>query len=121
MFVPNYRLPAGVLSNQVLSYRAERAGDMSVARAVNDALKFIDLVPATAVLPCVALADDGEVNFFWRRDELLIDIGFVGDGMMHYYVSDDARGVNSDASIPFSGRFLPRDIEMMIPRKLWRV
>ena len=104
------------LRKQVLSYRGERPHVSSVAQAVNDALKFIDLIPATAILPYVALADDGEVNFFWRRDGLFIDIGFVGDGMMHYYVSVDAQGVDSDASIPFSGRSLPRDIVKTMPR-----
>lgn len=106
------------LRDRVLSYRAERPGELSITQAVNDALRFIDLVPATATLPYVALADDGEVNFFWRQEGLLIDIGFVGDGMMHYYVSDEAQGVDSDASVPFSGRSLPRDIEATIPRSI---
>ena len=104
------------LRKQVLSYRVERPHDSSTVQAVNDALKFIDLIPVTAILPYVALAEDGEVNFFWRRDGLFIDIGFVGDGMMHYCVSADAQGVDSDASIQFSGRSLPRDIVKTIPR-----
>ncbi len=103
------------LRMQVLSYLAEPNGS-SIGQAVNDALKFIDLVPATAILPQVALADDGEVNFFWRQDGLFIDIGFVGDGMIHYYVSADAEGVDSDASIQFSGLSLPRDIVRTMPR-----
>ncbi len=94
---------SAALREQVLSYRAERPRDRSLAVAVNDALRFIDLIPATATLPQVALADDGEINFFWRGDGLLIDIGFVGDGMMHYYVADEAEGVDVDASIQFSG------------------
>ena len=98
------------LREQVLSYLAERPRDPSLAQAVNDALHFIDLLPNTATLPQVALADDGEINFFWRVDGRLVDIGFVGDGMMHYYVSDEAQGVDVDDSIPFSGRSLPRDI-----------
>ena len=105
------------LRKRVLAYRAERPRDWSLAQAVNDALRFIDLIPATAALPQVALADDGEVNFFWRGDGLLIDVGFIGDGMMHYYVSREAQGVDSDASIRFSGRSLPRDIVMAMPRR----
>ena len=105
------------LRKQVLSYRAERPRDSSVAKAVNDALQFIDLIPATATLPYVALADDGEVNFYWRRGKsLLIDVGFIGDGMMHYYVWDEDGGADVDASIPFSGRSLPPDIVKTIPR-----
>ena len=108
------------LRKQVLSYRAERPQDSSVARAVNDALKFIDLIPATATLPYVALADDGEVNFYWRRRKsLLIDVGFVGDSMMHYYVWDEASGADVDASIPFSGRSLPPDIVKTVLRLDW--
>ena len=104
------------LRQRVLSYRAERPRDPSLTQAVNDSLRFIDLIPATVELPEVALADDGEINFFWRRDGLLIDIGFIGDGMMHYYVSDEGRGMDSDASIQFSGRSLPGDIKMAMPK-----
>ena len=105
------------LRKQVLSYRAERPRDSSVAKAVNDALRFIDLIPITAILPYVALADDGEVNFYWRcRESLLIDVGFVGDGMIHYYVWDEVGGVDLDASISFSGRSLPPDIMKTVPR-----
>lgn len=101
---------------QVLSYRAERPWDSSVASAVNDALGFIDILPATAILPYVALADVGEVNFYWRGNALFIDVGFVGDGMMHYYVSEEASGVDEDASISFSGRSLPPVIAQAVPR-----
>ena len=105
------------LRKQVLSYRAERPRDSSVAKAVNDALQFIDLIPATATLPYVALADDREINFYWRRGKsLLIDVGFIGDGMMHYYVWDEASGADVDASIPFSGRSLPADIVKTVLR-----
>ena len=80
-------------------------------------MQFIDLIPTTAILPYVELADDGEVNFYWRRREtLLIDVGFVGDRMMHYYVWDEASDVDVDASIPFSGRSLPPDIVKTLPR-----
>ena len=112
---PNLDRSSG-LREQVLSYHADCPRDSALALAVNDALRFIDLIPATATLPQVALADDGEINLFWREDGLLIDIGFIGDGMMHYYISDEAQDVDSDASIQFSGRSLPSDIEMAIPR-----
>ena len=104
------------LRKRVISYWAEHPRDSSIAEAVNDALRFIDLIPATATLPYVALADDGEVNFYWRRREsLLIDVGFVGDSVMHYYVWDEAAGVDVAASIPFTGRSLPTDIVKALP------
>ena len=106
------------LRKQVLSYRTERPRDSSVAKAENDALMFIDLMPAAATLPYVALAEDGEVNFYWRlRKSLLIDAGFVGDRMMHYYLWDEAGGADVDASIPFSGRSLPPDIVKAMRRR----
>ena len=108
---------AADLRRQVLSYRAERPRRSALANAVNDALRFIDLLPATATLPFVALADDGEVNFNWRcGNSLFIDVGFAGDGAMHYYVSVEASGLDVDASIPFSGRSLPSDIVRALPR-----
>lgn len=104
------------LRKQLLSYQAERPRDSSLAHAVNDALRFVGRLPATAALPQVALADDGEVNFHWRGNGLLIDIGFVGDGKMHFYVVDKAQGVDADASVRFSGDSLPHDIERTMPR-----
>lgn len=115
--IPRYSDRTAELRRRALSYRAERPADPALARAVNDALRFIDLIPATATLPQVALADDGEVNFFWRGAGLLIDIGFVGDGMMHYYVSDEAQGVDADDSTRFGGRSLPPDILTTMPRR----
>lgn len=104
------------LRKRVLSYQAERPWDSSVTKAVNDALRFIDMIPDTAILPYVALADDGEVNFYWRcRESLLIDVGFVGDGMIHYYMRDEDGDEGMDASIPFSGRSLPPDIVKTLP------
>lgn len=47
---------------------------------------------------------------------MLIDIGFVGDGKMHFYVVDKAQGVDADASVRFSGDSLPHDIERTMPR-----
>ena len=115
-FVERDTDPKSDLRKRVISYWAERPRDSSIAKAVNNALQFIDLIPTTAVLPYVALADDGEVNFYWRRREsLLIDVGFVGDSVMHYYVWDEASGVDVEASIPFSGRSLPPDMVKTLP------
>ena len=108
---------ASNLRKQVLSYWPEIRRYSFLAPAVNDALRFIDRIPAAAALPQVALADDGEINFFWRRDGLLIDIGFIGDGLLHYYVADEAQGVDSDASVRFSGPSLPPDIVTALPRR----
>ena len=82
--------------------------------AINDALQFVDLLPADSPLPHVSLADDGEINFFRRRHGLFVDIGFFGDGQIHYYARVEALGIDVDGSEPFSGRSLPRDLVIPI-------
>ena len=78
--------------------------------AINDALRFVDLLPAESPVPHVLVADDGEINFFRRRQGLFVDIGFCGDGQIHYYARVEAQGIDVDGSEPFSGRSLPRDL-----------
>ena len=78
--------------------------------AIDDALRFVDLLPAESPVPHVSVADDGEINFFRRRQGLFVDIGFFGDGQIHYYARVEARGIDVDGSEPFSGRSLPRDL-----------
>ena len=82
--------------------------------AISDALRFIDLLPADGPMPHVAVADDGEVNFFRRREGLFVDIGFYGDGQIHYYARVEAEGIDVDGSEPFGGRSLPRDLVIPI-------
>ena len=82
---------------------------------MRDALAFIDLIPTAARLPSIGLADDGEINFYWRQDGLFIDIGFVGDGKMHYYLCVDAEGVDSDGSTDFTGSSLPSAMMAAMP------
>ncbi len=82
--------------------------------AINEALRFVDLLPADSPVPHVSVADDGEVNFFRRGHGLFIDIGFFGDGQIHYYARVDALGIDVTGSEPFSGRSLPRDLVIPI-------
>ena len=65
-------------------------------RAFADARTFISRLPLNEIpLPEISLADDGEVNFFWKNDGVYIDLGFYGtetcsyfargkDGLRHY-------------------------------------
>ena len=58
-----------------------------------DAAAFIDRLPvALRGSPYISLADDGEVNFAWSRDGMLIDLGFYGTGSYSFY----ARGRDGD-------------------------
>ena len=78
--------------------------------AVDDALRFLDLLPADSPLPHVSVADDGEINFFRRAHGLYLDVGFFGDGQIHYYARVEQQGIDVDGSEPFTGRSLPRDL-----------
>lgn len=82
--------------------------------AISDALRFVDLLPDDGPLPDVAVADDGEVNFFRRREGLFVDIGFYGDGQIHYYVRVESARIDVDGSEPFSGKSLPRALVIPI-------
>lgn len=54
--------------------------------AVNDAERFArNLALASIHLPHISAADDGEINFWWNRDGLYIDLGFFGDGTYSFY------------------------------------
>ena len=70
--------------------------------AIDEALRFVELLPADAPTPHVSVADDGEVNFFRRGPGLFIDVGFFGDGRIHYYARVDALEIDVDGSAPFS-------------------
>ena len=82
--------------------------------AVNEALRFVDLLPADSSVLHVSVADDGEVNFSRRGPGLFIDVGFFGDGQIHFYARVEALGIDVDGSEPFSGRSLPRDLVIPI-------
>ena len=83
-------------------------------QAIDDALQFVDLLPADARVLHVSAADDGEINFFRRGHGVFVDIGFFGDGEIHYYACVDALGIDVDGSQPFTGRSLPRDLVIPI-------
>ena len=78
--------------------------------AINDALRFVDLLPAGSPAPHVSVSDDGEINFFRRQEGLFIDVGFFGDDQIHYYVQVEASGIDIADSCPFDGESLPREL-----------
>lgn len=53
--------------------------------AISQARQFIHLLPSDTKLPHISVAEDGEINFFWRSDSTYIDVGFYGDNLIHYY------------------------------------
>jgi len=39
--------------------------------------------------PHVGLSEDGEINFYWKSDLIVIDLGFEGDGTYSYFAEDN--------------------------------
>ncbi len=78
--------------------------------AMSQAYQFIDLLPVGTTLPHISVAEDGEINFFWRSDSTYIDVGFYGDNSIHYYARADENDIDKEMSEPFLGRSLPREL-----------
>jgi hypothetical protein len=56
------------------------------AQALDDAKTFIRTFDFTVhCLPDIALASDGEINFWWNTGDLDMDLGFYGNGTYCYY------------------------------------
>jgi hypothetical protein len=62
-------------------------------KAINDAEIFArNLMRNKVVVPHISLATDGEINFFWKKGGIVVDLGFFGDGTYSYY----AKGLNGE-------------------------
>lgn len=56
------------------------------AQAFEDAKTFIRSLPLTLIpTPHISLADDGEINFLWKDEEVHIDLGFYGTSTYSYF------------------------------------
>ena len=65
--------------------------------------------------PHISLADDGEVNFAWAQEGMLIDLGFYGTGTYSYYArgrEGDER-LGDDISVMTS---LPEELRVLLAR-----
>ena len=106
--------PKESLREYIRSLLVESDDSVDVTRpsphAIGDALRFVDLLPLDSPPPHVSVADDGEINFFRRTSGVYVDVGFFGDGQIHYYARVDRLGIDVDGSQLFSGRSLPRDL-----------
>ena len=73
----------------VASSGVATASPKAIQQALLDAEQFVKAWPdAQIAKPDVGLADDGEVNFFWKYRGTQVDLGFFGDGTYSYFVKD---------------------------------
>ena len=88
--------------------------DWPTEQAFEDASLFIRRLPPVAIhLPSIGLADDGEVNFLWKQDDIHIDLGFYGTGTFSYFArTQDGEKFYGD-DVPAS-QGLPHDIVNLI-------
>jgi hypothetical protein len=74
----------------------------ATSKAVEEANNFVFWLSATGYLwsircvPNISLANDGELNFWWKSDIGVIDIGFYGDGTYTYYAKVNDREYSAD-------------------------
>lgn len=82
--------------------------------AFRDAFEFIDLLPLSEVTaPDITLADDGEINFFWKARDIHVDLGLYGTGTFSYFAKkDDGRKVYGE-KIPVN-EGLPDDLKALL-------
>ena len=76
--------------------------DWPTEKAFQDAGKFTERLPGTMrVAPYISLADDGEVNFAWSQEGMLIDLGFYGSGTYSFYARghDGEKWFGDDISV----------------------
>ena len=110
--------PKESLREQVRSFLLEEHDSLGATPpspdAIIEALRFVDLLPVDSPTPHVSVADDGEINFFRRSHGVYVDVGFFGDGQIHYYARVEDPKIDVDGSEPFSGRSLPRDLVIPI-------
>ena len=88
--------------------------DWPTEAAFKDAISFIDRLPVTMKeSPYISLADDGEVNFAWTQEGMLIDLGFYGSGTYSFYArgQDGEKWFGDDISVMSP---LPKDLRALL-------
>lgn len=60
-------------------------------QAFRDAEAFVRKLPLDSIpMPNMGLADDGEVNFLWKKDGVHVDLGFYGTGSYSYFARGES-------------------------------
>jgi hypothetical protein len=55
-------------------------------KAIDEAERFISMITKNQILePYISLAADGEINFYWKNNKFLLDVGFFGEEVYSLY------------------------------------
>ncbi len=66
-------------------------------QAFADARLFIESLPLNIIpLPAIGLADDGEINFLWKTNDVHLDLGFYGTGTYSYFAKRQGQRFHGD-------------------------
>jgi hypothetical protein len=107
---------AKIISYRDLAHDWDHDGGLPPADgAIRDALAFLNALPSIRSEPRLYLAGDGEIGFSWVSGSDYIDVGFYGDGHIHYYARVGAAGINRPESGPFDRQ---RHLTGLIPEDL---
>ena len=90
------------------------AADWPSSQSFADARTFIhSLGKSPMPLPNLALADDGEINFYWGQNGIHIDLGFYGTGTYSYFARSTEEEGFYDNDVPASSG-LPGKLLVML-------
>lgn len=87
------------LRNKVRGYQPDENIIWPNDQAYMEAKTFICRLPLTEIPePRLGIAEDGEVNFLWKRKEdgLHVDLGFYGTGTYSYYANNSGKELMED-------------------------
>jgi hypothetical protein len=63
-------------------------GIPALNQTVIDVTKFIENLSNNIIIPYSGLSGDGEISLFWKKANIFIDIGFIGDQTYSYFARD---------------------------------
>jgi len=83
-------------------------------QAFEEAIAFVSKLPESALPELdMGIAEDGEINFSWNTDDIIIDLGFYGTRPCSYFARDkrDGRKMRDSAFDPADG--LPDELRAL--------
>lgn len=83
-------------------------------KAFEDAFVFINCLPSSLIpMPDINLADDGEINFLWKTDDVHVDLGFYGTGTLSFFAKKENERKIYGEHVPVT-EGLPHDIGRLL-------